>query len=129
MPLGKLDHVNIKTANLKEMVRWYCDVLEMHEGFRPDFPFPGAWLYAGDDAAVHLVGTDDNPQSIDPKIEHFAFTARGLPTFVKKLEDLGIGYDPVRVPGTEILQINIRDHDGNHIHVDFTADEIAEVGS
>ncbi|MEX0347377.1 MAG: VOC family protein [Rhizobiaceae bacterium] len=126
MHIGKLDHVNIKTSNLSKMVKWYREVLDMPEGFRPPFPFPGAWLYAGNDAVVHLVGVDENPQSIDPKIEHFALTASGLADFVKKLGELGVDYDPVRVPGTDILQINIHDPDGNHIHIDFFAGESSD---
>ena len=46
MPLGKLDHVNVRTAQLDKMIAWYEDVLEMEVGPRPNFPFPGAWLYA-----------------------------------------------------------------------------------
>ena len=59
MEIGKLDHVNIRTTQLETMIDWYTNILGMHSGHRPDFPFPGAWMYAGDVAAVHLVGIDD----------------------------------------------------------------------
>jgi len=55
MPLKQLDHVNIRTNNLAEMVRWYSEVLGLHSGPRPDFPFGGAWMYLGDQPVVHLV--------------------------------------------------------------------------
>ena len=119
MQLKRLDHVNVRTANLDEMVRWYCEVLGMESGPRPPFPFPGAWLYAGEDAIVHLVGVDDELQNHEPKIEHFAISATGLDDFVARLEQAGVAYEPADVPGTNILQINIHDPDGNHIHVDF----------
>lgn len=32
MLLDKLDHVNIRTANLEEMVAWYTDIMGMTPG-------------------------------------------------------------------------------------------------
>ncbi len=128
MQLNKLDHVNVRTANLDNMVAWYCDVLGMENGARPPFPFPGAWLYAGDQAAVHLVGVDAAPQSVEPNIEHFAMSATGLQDFVERLKATGTEFRPVRVPGIDILQINVFDCDGNHIHIDFSAEEADAAG-
>lgn len=128
MQLNKLDHVNIRTANLDNMVTWYTDVLGMENGKRPPFPFPGAWLYAGDQAAVHLVGVEDAPQSVEPGIEHFAMSATGLQAFVDRLDASGTEYKAVRVPGINILQINVFDCDGNHIHIDFTSEEADAAG-
>lgn len=128
MQINKLDHVNVKTANLEAMVDWYCNVLGMKNGKRPPFPFPGAWLYAGDQAVVHLVGVADEPRSVDPKIEHFALTASGLPEFLGRLEAAGVPYEANRVPGFGILQINLFDADGNHIHIDFSPQEADAAG-
>ena len=128
MQLNKLDHVNIRTANLDNMVAWYRDVLGMESGDRPPFPFPGAWLYAGDHAAVHLVGVDEAPQSVEPNIEHFAMSATGLADFVERLKVSGTEFRAVRVPGINILQINVYDCDGNHIHIDFSPEEADAAG-
>ena len=128
MQLNKLDHVNIRTANLENMVAWYCDVLGMENGARPPFPFPGAWLYAGDQAAVHLVGVENAPQSVEPGIEHFAMSATGLQGFVDRLSKSGTEFRAVRVPGINILQINVFDCDGNHIHIDFSPEEADAAG-
>ena len=57
------------------MVDWYCDILGLRTGPRPDFPFQGAWLYAGENAVIHLVGDDGDPAiGFDEKLkfEHFA---------------------------------------------------------
>lgn len=124
MPITGFDHVNIRTSRLDEMVAWYGDVLGLYAGPRPDFPFPGAWLYLGDQALVHLVGTDaalDDPTRVS--LEHFALRARGLQAFLAKLEDRGIEAQLSPVPGLPILQVNIFDPQGNHIHVDFDAAE------
>lgn len=126
MTLKALDHVNIRTANLDEMRAWYRDVLGMEEGPRPDFDFPGAWLYAGAAAAVHLVGVGAQPAGREPRIEHFAFSASGFADFTRRLRERGVAHSVDPVPGFPVIQVNLRDCDGNHIHVDFAEDEVAK---
>ncbi len=124
MPLTAFDHVNIRTHRLEEMMAWYDDILGLSPGERPDFPFPGAWLYLGDQAMVHLVGVDAPtapPENLS--LEHAAFRATGLKTFIAHLEAKGVPYDLARVPGLPIVQVNTHDPDGNHLHIDFDAAE------
>ena len=122
MPLTRLDHVNVRTSNLAAMVDWYRDVLGMAEGWRPQFPFPGAWMYLGDHPCVHLVGTSGEPgagSEGDLKLEHFAFQASGMAEFEARLHANGVRYERRDVPGTSLRQYNVWDPDGNHIHIDF----------
>src|SRR5215470_4796852 len=42
MGISWLDHVNIRTANLAAMSRFYEDILGMPRGSRPEFRFGGA---------------------------------------------------------------------------------------
>ncbi|PVB61019.1 VOC family protein [Labrenzia sp. 011] len=126
MKIGKLDHVNLRTTRLEEMISWYADVLGMSAGPRPDFPFPGAWLYAGDEAVVHLVGiegTDAVGSEEKLKLEHFAFTASGAQDFEARLKARGETFRRTVQTGTGIIAFNIWDPDGNHIHVDFPPEE------
>ena len=126
MEIGKLDHVNIRTTRLDIMTDWYTNVLGMHSGGRPDFPFPGAWMYAGDVAAVHLVGIDDKSgigSEVDLKLEHFAFSATGGAKFEAKLQEMSVQYRRADIPEIGLYQINLWDADGNHIHLDFPADD------
>lgn len=126
MRIGRLDHVNLRTTRLDEMIDWYTKVLGLRPGDRPDFPFPGAWLYAGDAAAVHLVGIGGQPGSgseIALKLEHFAFSATGRAGFEAKLEALGLHFERRDIASLNLIQINVWDPDGNHIHIDFPADE------
>ncbi len=122
MQLGRLDHVNIRTANLIAMTDFYCRVLGMQQGKRPPFDFPGAWLYADGQPFVHLVGVSEQPAGGELRLEHFAFSASGMAEFASRLEAEGIDYRPAKVPGTAITQINLFDPDGNHIHIDFTGE-------
>ena len=50
-----LDHFNIRTRKLADTVRFYEDVLGLEKGARPNFAFPGAWMYSEGKAVVHLV--------------------------------------------------------------------------
>ncbi|MEX0286610.1 MAG: VOC family protein [Paracoccaceae bacterium] len=126
--LVAMDHVNIRTPNLDKMVAWYGDILGMPTGKRPTFPFPGAWLYLGDQAYVHLVGVDQEMVTgADIALEHFAFRAKGLKEFVEKLNAADITHSLDRVPGFPVVQVNLHDPDGNHIHVDFDVAEMADM--
>ena len=123
MQLGTLDHVNVRTDKVQAMREWYVRVLGMTDGDRPPFPFPGAWLYAGHNPVVHLVGVTAEPANTDPKLEHFAFSAKGLREFRAKLDSLGEKYDVRVVPKIGLVQFNLWDPDGNHIHIDFQPTE------
>ena len=123
MQLKTLDHVNVRTSNLDAMIAWYGDILDMHPGDRPPFNIGGAWLYAAGNPIVHLVEVAKEPASVEPKIEHFAISAPGLAGFLDKLRQRGIAHSLDSVPEFPIVQVNIADCDGNHIHIDFHADE------
>lgn len=126
MQIRKLDHVNIWTTRLDHLITWYSEVLGLKSGFRPNFPFPGAWMYAGDQAVVHLVGQDEPANvgsEVKLKLEHFAFTATGLAEFEQRLRDHDIAYKRSEIEDTRMIAINVWDPDGNHIHVDFSMDE------
>ncbi|MGV6848324.1 MAG: VOC family protein [Marinibacterium sp.] len=118
--LTAFDHVNVRTANLDAMVSFYADILGLVPGKRPDFTFRGAWLYLEDQALVHLVEVAEPPQTGGtPALEHFAFRASDLVGFLDRLTRHGIGHSVDPVPGFPVVQVNFRDPDGNHIHVDF----------
>lgn len=127
MPLLRLDHVNIRTARLAELTAFYCDIVGLKPGNRPPFAFDGAWLYCGEQAAVHLVEVPEAPEGHGPRIEHFAFQAKGLSDFLSHLRERDIAYRISIVPDLELRQVNIHDPDGNHIEVAFGADEVADL--
>ena len=123
MKILRLDHVNIKTNRLKEMVAFYEDVLGMKSGQRPNFPSHGAWIYVGAIPVIHLVEIDHECASLEPKIEHFALQASGLEDLLETLGERKVKYTLDPVPGLPIIQVNLADVDGNHIHIDFNSTE------
>ena len=125
MPLTAFDHVNIRTAQLTEMIAFYGEVLGLHPGKRADFDFPGAWLYLKDHALIHLIEVS-GPLTVQPNLtlEHFAFRATGLAEFRTLLDSKNIEHRLSTVPGLPTVQVNLYDPDGNHIHVDFDTSEM-----
>lgn len=122
--IRRFDHVNIRTADLGGLVRFYEDVLGLRAGERPPLGFPGAWMYVGDTAVIHLVGVTQTPAPQGPlRLEHFAFVADGLAEFLAKLQRLGVPYQQSRQAGTGNVVVNLHDPDGNRLHVDFPANE------
>ncbi len=118
--IQSFDHVNIRTGQLEAMIAWYGEFLGLHPGDRPDFPFPGAWLYLDDAALVHLIEVSGAPRAGDNlTLEHMAFRATGFQAFKDKLTAKGIAFEIIDTPVLPVIQINIWDPDGNHIHVDF----------
>ena len=125
--IRRLDHVNVRTANLEGLVRFYIDVLGLERGERPPLGFPGAWMYAGDQAVIHLVGVEIAPKPEGAlRLEHFALSASGLGEFLAQLTRLGVEFEQSRQPGTGNVLINLSDPDGNHLHVDFAASEAGD---
>ena len=134
-----LDHVNIRTGNLQRMLAFYAAAMDLTPGPRPHFGGAGgAWLYAAeampdslesvrDDyraAWVHFIEVPPTePGHESPQVEHFAFTATGMDMFLKRLDDQDCAYDLVDIPDVGLVQVNFRDPDGNHIHVDFPLSE------
>ncbi len=129
MPVHKLDHVNIRTEDLPRQVDFYERVMGLRQGPRPGFDFPGAWMYAGDQAVVHLVGTRESPADYRPdqRLEHYALNATGLGDFLAHLRSHRVAYYCRVLPDFGIRQVNIHDPDGNHLHIDFPADEDADL--
>lgn len=124
MPIHALDHVNLRTTRLDAMIAWYADILGLPSGTRPDFGFPGAWIYAGERPVVHLIGVEEGEPTgseVELKLEHFAFSATGLAAFETHLKERGERYRRSDNPLTGLVQMNVWDPDGNHIHVDFPA--------
>ncbi|SLN65941.1 VOC family protein [Roseisalinus antarcticus] len=125
MEIRSLDHVNLYTPDPDGLAAWYVEVLGLAIGWRPPFGIGGHWIYAGDRPIIHLVEVAEAPRNIEPGIEHFALSATGLPELQSRLDARGIAYSIDPVVGLDVVQVNLRDPQGNHIHVDF---DLAEVG-
>ena len=140
MALSTLDHCSIRTIKLEETRAFYEDLLGLHVGPRPDFDFPGHWLYLGDRPVVHLVGIDpDDPLgleaylggSIDPAdletgsgaFDHLAFRAQDAASLRSKLDAAGLDYREREVPNMKLFQIFLEDPNGITVELNYFEDE------
>lgn len=122
MGVGVLDHFNIRTRNLAATVRFYEDVLGLEKGPRPNFAFPGAWMYSEGRAVVHLVdiAPTNEPQKPDSGVvHHVAFVSQGFHGMKQRLQQKGVEFEAREVPGGDLWQIFINDPNGVMIELNY----------
>ncbi|MDX1711377.1 MAG: VOC family protein [Rhodovibrionaceae bacterium] len=122
MEILGLDHINIRTPDLESARRFYCQVLGLEDGFRPPFPAPGAWLYAGGRPVVHLVETDRPEDTPTGRFNHVAFAATGFHETLAALDANAIAYRVAEVPGSPVRQIFVTDPDGITVELNFASE-------
>ena len=52
MPATNMNHFTVLTDDVDGTVAFYGELLGLRAGARPNFDFPGAWLYAGESAIL-----------------------------------------------------------------------------
>jgi catechol 2,3-dioxygenase-like lactoylglutathione lyase family enzyme len=122
--VGVLDHFNIRTRKLTETVRFYESILGLEKGPRPNFAFPGAWMYSEGKAVVHLVdiAATDEPQKPDSGVvHHVAFASTGFDGMADRLKSRGMPFEARQVPGGELWQIFVNDPNGVMIELNYEA--------
>jgi catechol 2,3-dioxygenase-like lactoylglutathione lyase family enzyme len=110
-----LHHVNIRALDLELTVAFYVDAIGLAEGFRPPFPFRGAWLYDGERPVVHLTVADSDAASASAEagVDHIAFACEDLDATLRRLDRLGLRYSPPRAqPATGVRQSFVLDPNG-----------------
>ena len=124
MSVGVLDHFNIRTRKLGDTVRFYEEVLDLKKGDRPNFAFPGAWMYSEGKPVVHLVDisrTDEQQKPDSGVVHHVAFACRGFAGMKARLTSRNLPFDVREVPGVEVWQIFVTDPNGVMIELNYEA--------
>ena len=144
-----LNHFSIRTTDLEASRRFYADVLGLTVGPRPDFPFPGLWMYRGDhadvaNAVVHLIGIDrDDPQGLKQylgdrdvaalkgsgALDHIAFFADGLAGMLAHLRAQAVVFRERTVPSIGLHQLFLDDPCGIMIELNYAASEKAALAA
>ena len=137
------NHFSIRTDKLDDTCAFYSDLLDLEDGFRPDFKFGGRWLYLNDKPIIHLVDVSPESQEhvrqyLGPdavnieghgSFDHFAFGVKGYPEITKRLKKMSVDYAERVVPDVHARQIFVKDPNGITIELQFAADEFAEAES
>ena len=138
-----LNHFSIRSLEIEKTTDFYSKLLGLTVGPRPEFPFPGVWLYNGDEsswanAVLHLIAIDKNdPNGLkqylgerDPSslygsgaVDHIAFFAVGLEEKISLLKELKISYRERTVPVIGLHQIFLDDPNGIVIELNYPASE------
>jgi catechol 2,3-dioxygenase-like lactoylglutathione lyase family enzyme len=119
MAVNTLDHVNITTHDIARTKDFLVSVLGLKDGPRPPLRTPGAWLYAGEQAVVHVSFAGDKEQThaaraplgdaeraVGPgSVDHVAFRCSGYRETMAKLRALGIPTHESDVPGNGNRQV------------------------
>lgn len=144
-----LNHFSIRTLDLEATRNFYERVLGLTVGPRPDFPFPGLWMYRGDhgdvaNAVVHIIGMDPNdPQGLkgylgdrdvsslkgSGAVDHVAFFADGLAGMLARLRELGVPVRERTVPNIGLHQLFLDDPNGVVVELNFPAAEKTALGT
>ena len=98
MPALSLDHWNIYCKDLKATVRFYERYVGLRDGERPPFPFPGAWLYAGDKAILHIVSETGRKDHGSGAIDHVAINCADIRGTLDQIKKDKVKYEVRKVP-------------------------------
>ncbi len=123
MTIDGMNHFTVMSSDLEKSKAFYINILGLTEGYRPPFEFPGAWLYSGDQALLHIMAGRPMPSNAAGVIDHMAFTASNLQLVINQLKRHDIQYKLQRLPGLEIWQLFCHDPDGAKVELDFAAHE------
>lgn len=124
MAVSGMNHFTILTDDVPRTVEFYSSLLGLVDGPRPALGFPGAWLYAGDAAILHVVGGRRKDELTRGVIDHMAFTAQGLSDTLALLAAYQIEHACRQQSGTGIWQVFFFDPNGARVELDFAASEV-----
>jgi catechol 2,3-dioxygenase-like lactoylglutathione lyase family enzyme len=132
MPLERMEHFLVITDDLEATKRFYCDILGLRDGFRPELSFEGLWLYLGDVPCIHVAEREtyavytterDLPMSTPfdgtGRLDHVAFNATGYDEIVAKLAAQRLTYKINRLDDIGLRQIFVADPNGLSIELNF----------
>ena len=93
MPAHAMNHFTILTKDVAATQDFYSDILGLKVGYRPPISRPGAWMYAGEQAVLHVIDPIEMPQNPNGVLDHMAFSASGLGDVAAKLKQRGVRYE------------------------------------
>ena len=123
MAIAGLNHFTILTDDVPRTVQFYGDLLGLTDGPRPPLSFPGAWLYVGNQAVLHVVGGRGRDELKAGVIDHMAFSASGLTATLASLDAKSVAYQCRQQKGSGMWQVFFHDPNGAKVELDFAPEE------
>ncbi len=125
MAISEMNHFTVLTHDLDATRQFYIEILGLKEGYRPALGFPGAWLYVGDRAVLHVIAGRAVPDPPAGVLDHMAFSANNLPATVATLNERGVEYVLRKQNDSGVWQLFCYDPSGARVELDFAASEAA----
>ena len=120
LPLQAINHIARVTCDLDASKAFYRDILGFRPIKRPNFGFPGAWLF-NYGVQIHLIAATDGRQYFNGEIsirdDHVAFHTEDWKAVEQLLKQHGIAYRSNFVEDSGLTQLFFQDPDGNHIEI------------
>jgi len=123
MPAHAMNHFTILTKDVAATQDFYSDILGLKAGYRPPITRPGAWMYAGEQAVLHVIDPIEMPQNPNGVLDHMAFSATGLSDVAAKLKKRGVPYELSQQGETGTWQMFFLDVNGAKVELNFEKDE------
>jgi catechol 2,3-dioxygenase-like lactoylglutathione lyase family enzyme len=130
-----MEHFLVIAEDIDATRDFYCEVLGMRPGFRPELEFPGYWLYLGEIGCLHLAEWKtytewtrqvdipvSSPAAGTGPVDHIAFNASDFAGTVQLLENRGLTYKQNLLDDIGLRQIFIKDPNGITLELNFRAD-------
>lgn len=130
MGLLSFEHFLVCADDIEKTKEFYVDLLGLELGVRPDFGFPGYWLYLNGSACVHVadrkiyneqvqyLGQREINSGTGP-IDHIAFNGEDMASFRTRLDNAGVEYKHRVIPDFNVEQLFINDPDGIMVELNF----------
>ena len=122
-----IEHINISApkAQVKELKEFYCEIFQFKEGYRPQIPEPGHWLYDGDVPLIHLMERNERqPLENYGCFDHIAFKGEEVKNFVARLEKMNVNYRASWLAGACMTQLFFNDPVGIPVEVNFPNEKL-----
>ena len=123
MAVAGMNHFTILTDDVDKTVSFYGELLDLEPGPRPNFKFPGAWLYAGGQPILHVIGGRPKSELKAGVIDHMAFSGKDLAGTLAALKARKVDYECRQQAGTGLWQVFFFDPNGAKVELDFPASE------
>ena len=104
---------NVRTKDLDTSIAFYRDVLGLVHGPRPDFGFPGVWLYDKDKPASHLNEAIEAPSTESNAFDYVASYTEDLNGALARLDAMGVhNSGPRPIPDSKLRRCFLKDPNG-----------------
>ena len=118
------NHFNLRAPRelMDELKAFYCDIVGLEQGQRPDLGTPGYWLYAGNQCVLHLSQARPDETRLThttTTFDHVAFTCTNRAEMEARLKRHNITFTTGQVPSIGITQLFLKDPAGNGVELSF----------